>query len=343
MKKKKEKDPNRLGFGTLLKFKSSDVAQSGIQTIVVGFLTVYCTDTMGMNPAMVGVLLMVSKIVDAVTDVFAGWLVDNTHTRFGKGRPYDLCIVGTTLCSVLLFSGNPAWSGALKNIWIFLMYTLVFSVFTTLRGAASTPYTIRIFHNNETLIRKVASYGGIITMLGAIIVNMLFPIVMTRYATSAAGWRKTILIFAIPLTFLGVIRFFTLKEDPAVDAGNEYKKVSPKEIFLMFRKNPYVWLYALMMLAYNVTTATGISTYYYKYIIGNTALMSVTSALTIIILPIMLTFPVIMKKLGSMSRMVFWFSIIGMGGYLLLFFAKASLPLLIIGTTVGGLASMPLA
>lgn len=45
------KDPNRLGFGTLLKYKSSDVAQAGIQAIVIGFLSAYCTDTLGMNPA----------------------------------------------------------------------------------------------------------------------------------------------------------------------------------------------------------------------------------------------------------------------------------------------------
>ena len=44
------------------------------------------------------------------------------------------------------------------------MYTLVFSIFTTLRGAANTPYTIRHFSNNPILIRKVASYGGVITM-----------------------------------------------------------------------------------------------------------------------------------------------------------------------------------
>ena len=337
------KDPNRLGFGTLLKYKSSDVAQAGIQAIVIGFLSAYCTDTLGMNPASVGILLMASKIVDAITDIFAGWLVDNTHTKFGKGRPYDLCIVGVTLCSVLLFSGNPAWSGLVKNVWVFLMYTLVFAVFTTMRNAANTPYTIRIFHNNEILIRKVASYGGIITMLGAIVINMLFPIVMARFATSAAGWRITILIFAVPLTILGVIRFFTLKEDPSVDAGSEYKKISVKEIFTMFRKNPYVWLYALIMLAYNVTTSTGIGAYYYKYIIGNYTLMSVASALSIVMLPVMFIFPVIMRKLGSMSRMVFWFSFLGMAGYILVFFANTSFPLLILGSTIGVLATMPLA
>lgn len=341
-KVKKAKDPNHLGFGTLLAFKSSDVAQAGIQAIVLGYLTLYCTDTMGLQPAAVGVLLMASKIVDAFTDLFAGWLVDNTHTRFGKARPYDLCIVGVTMCSLLLFGGNPAWATTVKYVWIFLMYTLVFSVFTTLRGAANTPYTIRIFHNNDQLIRKVASYGGIVTMFAAIVINTAFPLVMGRLATDARGWTITVAIFAIPLTLLGLVRFFTLKEDPSVDAGEAAVKISPKEILTMFRKNQYVWIYAIMMLAFNISTSLGVGTYYFKWIIGNTSAMAALSAVSIITLPLMLCFPWIMKKIGSMSRMVAIFGIIGAIGYGSIMFAGQSLVRLLIGTLIGSVAVLPL-
>jgi Na+/melibiose symporter-like transporter len=166
----KKNDPNHLGFGRLMAWKSSDIAMAGLNVIVLGYLSIYCSDTLGIAPAVVGTVLMVSKIIDAFTDIFAGWLVDNTHTKLGKGRPYELAIVGVMLCSLGLFSGSPAWSNTLKVVWIFCMYTLVFSIFTTLRGAANTPYTIRHFSNNPILIRKVASYGGIITMAGSMIV-----------------------------------------------------------------------------------------------------------------------------------------------------------------------------
>lgn len=141
----KKNDPNHLGFGRLMAWKSSDIAMAGLNVIVLGYLSIYCSDTLGIAPAVVGTVLMVSKIIDAFTDIFAGWLVDNTHTKLGKGRPYELAIVGVMLCSLGLFSGSPAWSNTLKVVWIFCMYTLVFSIFTTLRGAANTPYTIRHF------------------------------------------------------------------------------------------------------------------------------------------------------------------------------------------------------
>ena len=161
-KEKKQKNPDKLGLGRLLAFKSSDVAQAGIQAIVLGYLTLYCTDTLAINPALVGTLLMASKIIDAFTDIFAGWLVDNTHTKLGKGRPYELCIIGVMICSIGLFSASPQWTMFFKCAWIFSMYTLVFSIFTTLRMAALTPYTIRAFSNNQNVITKVASYGGVI-------------------------------------------------------------------------------------------------------------------------------------------------------------------------------------
>jgi len=206
-KKKKVQKADRLGFGRLMLWKSSDISAAGVSAIVLGYLTLYCTDTLGMSPALVGTLLLASKVFDAIADLFYGWLVDNTRTRFGKGRPYELCIIGMTLCTIGLFSASPEWSDFFKSIWIFSVYTLVFSVFTSLRLAGQIPYCIRAFSNNQTVITKVASYGGIITMLGSIIISILFPIAMNKLATSAAGWQAVMMIFMLPLTVIGIFRF----------------------------------------------------------------------------------------------------------------------------------------
>lgn len=340
----KKNDPNHLGFGRLMAWKSSDIAMAGLNVIVLGYLSIYCSDTLGIAPAVVGTVLMVSKIIDAFTDIFAGWLVDNTHTKLGKGRPYELAIVGVMLCSLGLFSGSPAWSNTLKVVWIFCMYTLVFSIFTTLRGAANTPYTIRHFSNNPILIRKVASYGGIITMAGSMIVSILFPIVMSKLATSAGGWRTTVAIFVLPLLLISLLRFFFCKEDPSVDGGDEqFQPVRLNEIFSMFRRNKYVWLYAIIMLCYNISTSLAVTTYYFKYIIGNTAMMSVTSIFSIVLLPLMLVFPWIMKKIGGMSKMVGVFACIGIVGYIIVFVSGANLTGVLLGGVLGGLAGLPLA
>ncbi|WP_238902909.1 MFS transporter [Clostridium sp. YIM B02506] len=341
--KEKIQNNDKLGFGKLLIYKSSDVTAAGISAIVLGYLTLYCTDTLGINPALLGTLLMASKIFDAFTDIIAGWLVDNTHTRFGKARPYELCIIGVAVCTVGLFAASPEWSEFIKCAWIFCMYTLVFSVFTTLRSAANVPYTIRAFSNNQRIIAKVASYGGIITMAASIAISVAFPIVMSKLATSGAGWTKTVAIFVIPLGIIGITRFIFLKEDPSVDAGEQHQKISIKEVIQMLKMNKYIWLYACIMLCYNVTTSLGMATYYFKWIIGSTSLISVTSMISIVLLPVMFVFPAIMRKIGTMGDMIASFCVIGIIGYIIVFISGSFLPGVLIGGAIGTFATLPLA
>lgn len=342
-KKGKVNDPNKLGFGKLLAYKSSDVTAAGISAIVISFLSLYCTDALGMNPMIVGSLLMASKIFDAFTDIISGWLVDNTHTKLGKGRPYELCIIGMTVCTLGLFTANPLWSNFVKCAWIFCMYTLVFSVFTTLRSAANIPYTIRAFSNNQAVITKVASYGGIITMAGSIAISVVFPIVMSKLAIDAAGWTKTVAIFVLPLTIIGVMRFIFIKEDPSVDAGSQHQKISIKEIFKMISINNYIWVFASIMLCYNISTSLGMASYYFKWIIGNTALISVTSMVSVVLLPLMFTFPALMRKMGSMGKMIASFCIIGILGYVIVFLSGSNVIGVLIGSAIGAFATLPLA
>lgn len=146
----------------------------------------------------------------------------------------------------------------------------------------------------------------------------------------------------VPLTLIGVLRFIFIKEDPSVDAGQQHQKVSIKEIFTMFRKNQYVWLYAGIMLCFNLTTALGVTTYYFKWIIGNTGLMAVTSVFSIVTLPLMLTFPTIMKKIGTLGDMIFAFCGIGIVGYLIAFISKDNLVGVMLGTLLGAFATLPL-
>ncbi len=338
----KVKDPNKLGFGRLLAYKSSDVASAAVAFVVLQYLTLYCTDTLGLNPAILGTLLMVGKIIDGAVDIFYGWLVDNTNSKLGKGRPYELCIVGMTLTTILLFSASPEWSTVAKYAWVFSMYTFVFSIFSSLRTAGNIPYTIRAFSNNNTLLTKVASYGGMVTMFGSMAVSTTFPMVMKNLATSAGGWTTTLAIYMVPLTLIGLLRFIFIKEDASVDAGQQYQKVELKEIFAMLAKNKYVWFYALASLCFNVSTSLGAASYYFKWIVGDEGKAGIVSIMSFLLVPVMLTFPIIMKKLQHLGKMVALFSFVSAVGYALVFFAGANMGLIIAGMILAGLVTLPM-
>lgn len=338
----KKQNPNHLGFGRLLAWKSSDVSQGWVSILMLNFLSMYASDMLGVNIGVVGSLLMFSKIVDAITDLLAGWLVDNTHTRWGKGRPYELCIVGMTVCTVLLFSASPKWSMAIKCVWISLMYTLTFSIFSTLRAAGGIPYTIRHFSNNRILIEKMSSLGGIIVIMGSLIVSASFPVLVSTFADSAAGWQLCVLIVMIPATIIGLLRFFICKEDPAVEETESNEPLKIKEVLKMFRKNKYVWVYALIMLCYNILTNLAVGSYFFKWVIGDTAMMGVTSLFGVVLLPLMFFFPKIIEKVGSMCKMIAGFCVVSIVGYLICFLSGDFVPGVLIGFLLGQFASLPL-
>jgi probable glucitol transport protein GutA len=309
-------------------------------TVVMGFLTLFCTDYLGMPAALVGTLLLAGRVFDAITDLISGFIVDNTHTRWGKGRPYEWCILGSWLATMLLFFCPPEWSMTAKSIWVFVMYNFAFSIFNTLLLTAQNPYMIRAF-GRRMVIAKVGSYGGIVTMIGSIAVSVSFPMLMAKLTISPGGWRTLIMIYAIPLAFIGILRFFFVKEDQSIDAGATAQKISLKEIFQMFRTNKYAWLYAIVMGLFNLIVGMNVTTYYFKYVIGNIAAMGPFAILGIVILPVSFIFPVVLKKTG-VSGIIRISAILAIVGYAINFFAVDKIPVLIVGSICTSIVTLPL-
>lgn len=336
----KEKGP-RLPVGKFFAWKSSDVSIAANFVIVNSYLTMFCTDFLGMSPAKVGMILLISNIIDAITDVLICYLVDNTHTRWGKARPYELGAVGVWICTLAMFYTPDGWSEGLKTVWIFFMYTFTYGVFNTARGGAQTPYIIRAFDNDRTLIGKVSSYGGLVTTFGSMIVSISFPVLMAKMATSSAGWRTLLTIYGVPMLILALPRFLFVKENPEVDAGQQTDKVRLKDIFHMIIKNKYAWSYAGVTLLYNVSISLGVTSYYFKYVIGNTALQGVMSIFSIVLLPLMLLMPQLLKRWNA-PQLFIGGSVMAIVGYFITFVAKTNLALLMLGGAMTALAAFPI-
>ena len=87
--RKQARKAGKVGFGKLILWNSSSCSLA-LSTLMLGYATFYCTDVLQLAPALVGTLFMASKIFDSFTDLVAGFIVDRTQTRWGKGRPYEI-------------------------------------------------------------------------------------------------------------------------------------------------------------------------------------------------------------------------------------------------------------
>ena len=85
--------------------------------VVMSYVSYFATNCLGISAGVIGALLLASKLFDGITDLIAGYFVEKTNTKLGKGRPYDLCIIGVWNCSHVRSTGY----------WIYWKMHLTFS------------------------------------------------------------------------------------------------------------------------------------------------------------------------------------------------------------------------
>ena len=334
---KKVKDPNRLKLWQIFAWASPGFSNA-MHLMVLTFLSLYCTTMLGLNPALVSTLLLATKLIDVVTDLFVGYLVDNTNTKIGRGRPYDLCLIGTWLCTILLYSCPAEWSTVAKCIWLVSIYVLTNSGFSSLYAAAGTPYMVRAFGDQEKYV-KLNSYSGLITMLGAVVINIAFPMLMGSIATSHKGWSSLIAITAIPGCLLTLVRFLTIKEKYNVDVKTEHIKV--KDILHVLKNNKHIYAIAFVMFVYQMVANMGVSTYYYTYVVGDVGLMGLASVTQFLMVPVMFLFPPLLKKF-KLSNVISFGFVLCCIGHVINWFANANFALLLLGGVFTGIGVVPI-
>ncbi len=329
---------NKIGIGKFWAWNSRTISVS-INALIMGYVVFFCTDTLRLSPIVVGAILMVSRCIDAFTDLFAGFFVDRTSTKLGKGRPFEFCVIGLWLCTILLYSCPDSLSTMIKYIWIFVTYFFVQSVFNTLLGASDIVYLVRAFKNQEQYA-KLNSLSGILISIAGLLFNVSFPILMAKLAVSPAGWRILIAIYAIPCAVLGMFRFIFVKEVNDVDGNSSADKIKLKDVGILLKTNKYIYPIGLAVFLVSFLANMGVAVYYYTYILENISLMSLGAIVSMLTVPVLFVFPKLVQKMPIKQIMIYG-AFIGAVGYFIQFLANKNFIVLMIGSMIGGLGMLP--
>lgn len=341
-KEKKIKNPDeKVGFFRLVRWQSSAVSVA-LNTLLIGFISYYCTDVLQLNPALAGTLLLVSKVVDGITDMIVGVIIDRTETKWGKGRPYEIFMLFLWLATWGLYSTPAALSTVAKYVWIFCMYSFVQAICKTFLNGNNTVYLVRAFKTRTQQV-KVTAYGSFFTMAAGFAFNIFFPQMLVKMGTSHAAWSRMTLMMALPLTLIGLVRMLTIPEqyNSEADVKASGEKLQIKDALLLFKNNRYLLAVTVIALLYNIVTSMGVGTYFFKYIIGNVGLMSVTSAFTVLGLPIAFILPRWASKYGMARTSTVGFIIAGLAGLAVFFGGGRSFVVVLIAMLISSLAIVP--
>ncbi len=330
-------DPDRLPLGKMFAWSGAGLSAAA-NTVTLGFLSLYCTDTLGLPPATVGIIILVSNIINGFSGVVGAWIVDRSpETRWGKARPYELAVLGIWVATWFLFATPTSLDQTGRTLWVTVWFVAINAVFATLLNCNDTLYMARAFPNRN-VYAKVAAQSGLITAIGVAVIFISLPIMLGRAGKDPALWASTIAVYSVVLTILGMSRGLWVKEEYQTDTTEE--KVRFRDMAMMLRRNPWIWAVALYSLLGAVVGGASVGNYYFRYIVGDLQLAGVLGFANFLIMPLLLLMPWMMRKL-SISRLLMYAQIFMVIGSVIYAFAGASIPLLVIGGLFVGLAAAP--
>ena len=203
-----------------------------LNAVLATYLNVYYTDVLKLGSLWGGAFLVVfpiiSKIIDAITNVVMGQIIDRTRTGEGKARPWLLLSAPlVTISGILLFT-VPQASETVQAIWVMLSYNLFYSFAYTIFNMSHN-LMVPLSTRNTTDRGSLSVFNQIATiMMSGILVALVFPmVIMPMLGVDKAKWITTmslLSILALPLTLL---EYYFTKERVTLEVQEEQKETIP--------------------------------------------------------------------------------------------------------------------
>lgn len=289
---------NKIGYGI------GDIAANCSYGLVTSFVLIYLTNTVGLNPGIVGTLIMVSKLLDGVSDIIFGMIIDRTKTKMGKARPWMFgAQFGVSIAMIMLFA-IPDMGTNMQYVYFFITYTLMNVVFYTASNIAYASLTSLTTKNPNERV-QLGSVRFIFSLLTNLVVATTTVGLVEKFGGGAQGWKIVALIFSIAALIINTISVFSIKELPEDELlgknAEPQDKVSLVDGVKVIIKNKfYLMILAIYVLYYGmmgVTQTVGI--YYMTYIFENPSLLGTFTLATLLPMIIVLAFtPALVKKNG---------------------------------------------
>ena len=328
-------------------FMISSSAQSFATAITSTYLTFYMTDYLGISIAMMGAIMLVSRIADYAVTIVAGAIVQNTNTkRWGQFRPYALLapiirVVGTTL----IFSQLPV-TGVLQAIIVGSGYILAagaITFVTLMRNGLMTNTAGSNIEDRIAITSKSAQgsrVGGVITAVATA------PIIKVLLDRGLNGYFILTMVYNVLWIIPSLYLFFATKEYDSYKA--DFKKTARSSninIFQMYletlKNGPFLALFLAGFVSSVCNTSVSfLNTYYFIYSLEDMNLLAVSSTIAMFV-SLVSSFIVtpVSRKLGKRSSAVVSAFVVSIVNVFVALFTDGNFIMKVVLTTITSIVS----
>lgn len=337
---------NKIGYG------SGDIGGNVVYAFLTFFVMIYLTDSVGLNSGIIGTLMAVAKIFDGISDVIFGSLIDKTHTKMGKARPWMLWpYFGCGVCLFAIFAIPTSWGKVAQYAFFLIFYVMLNAVFYTANNIAYSALTALVTKNENERV-QLGSIRFIFAFTTSTIIQAITFGLVDYFGNDAAAWKIVALIYVMIGIISNTISVLSLKELPE-EENNTKKETSAlaekyslrEAVGLLIKNKYYLLILGIYMLTQLYSAFTGVGTYYMTYVLSDANLLGkFATALNIPMIIGLLLVPTVVAKLGGMYRINYSGYIVATVARFLVIVAAymGSIPMMLAFTAVASLGMCPL-
>ena len=244
--------------------------------VLASYLNVYYTDVLKLtnvwNGAFLAVFPIISKVIDAITNIVMGQIIDRTRTKQGKARPWLLLSAPLMAVTGILLFAVPNASETVQVIWVMLSYNLFYSFAFTIYNMSHN-LMVPLSTRNTTQRGSLSVFNNISNiMITGIIVALVFPmLILPALGVDKGKWIVVMSVIAVIVLPLTLVEYYFTRERVTEETQSQPQEAVPMGKQLKVLLSDPFWL-AIIIYFLVYTVSSGFKNialvYFCNYVLG---------------------------------------------------------------------------
>lgn len=303
--------------------------------LILSLSIFFFTDVVGMSATLVGSLVMVSRVLDGVSDLIAGAIIDRTKSRLGKAQAWIIwSIIPTSVCMVLMYCMPSGLSTGMQIVYFLVSYNLTVTVGYTMGNTAqmTIPSMMTRNQNERSILFSIMMFLS--PVASAIGVGTALPLV-EHFGGDQKAWIIAMAIMAVCVTIGCCIGGLFTKERVHEPEG---ESVPFKTRIIAVATNGQWWLLVLLTACYSVFLVgfSTMMTYFSTYFIGDTQFTTTINNVQSYFMALVSLAMIPLTRKFKKSLLVKVGMLIAIPGQVIMSFGVGNNTLLLVGVLVRG-------
>ena len=298
----------KLGLKTYLSYGVSNSGGTVVFSSLASLVTLFWTDYVGIAPAMIATVMLISKFLDALSNIVAGFLIQRTRSKWGQARPWMLWFAipfGLSCVGCFLVPVN---ASEVTQFWyMFIAYNFANTVCYTVVDLAEGTMCSLLSRRPEER-ERLGSFRLGLCVIGHVLAGGCTLTMVHSLGNNQRAWILVMSIWGAYSVVVHLICFFNCKEQVKF-RSEAYDKRPPvlQQVKALLSSQYWWWAFLYWGIWATTFTLTGTTmTYYCRYILHNDGLYTIFFILEKIIWGVFnLSMPIIRRRLGWTIRRMF--------------------------------------